>query len=276
MAAKHRWLAANAPSDKNYDGLNRLVWEHVRDSPGMIPSDDWQSHAPTALVEMVQEPLSHLAQLASNGSKRAMVEILSLARQLATFLEEEAKKNPPRWKKLAERQNTWPVLMGQKDEHNDSVRESLRKLNVGAKASDPRQMAGRVRGTRGLTLLAIELLARLERSRGLLPQGVHDLCNKGKLPVRIPTNPFSADNAEEWAAAAWQLLCKDHGGHPEKDAKLAPYGRHREEHYAQPKPTGRPTSRTRSSNVKDGIRDYLSKSIERLAQEKKPRKVPGK
>ena len=166
--------------------------------------------------------------------------------------------------------------MARKHEHNKRAYDLLRVLNVGAEPSDPRQLAGRVPVTRGLTRLAVDLLARLESYRGQLPQGVHDLCSKGELPVRIPTNPFSADSAKEWAAAAWQLLCKDHGGHPENDEKLAPYGLHRVPHYGQPTSTGRSTSRTRLSNIKDGIRDSLSKTIERLAKEKKPRKVPGK
>ena len=95
-------------------------------------------------------------------------------------------------------------------------------------------------------------------------------------PVRTPSGPFSKSNVKEWANGAWQLLCFDYGGHPENDPKLRAIGKYRAAHYLQPEPTGRSIAKTESSNIANGIKAELTKTIGRLAKGKKTRKVPGK
>jgi hypothetical protein len=78
--------------------------------------------------------------------------------------------------------------------------------------------------------------------------------------------PLESEGAwEKWFDVGWMAVIDATGGHPEKDARLAPIGAYRKDHSVRTHSQRELTEKTGKSNIKDGIRQALRAAFSRIA-----------
>jgi hypothetical protein len=77
--------------------------------------------------------------------------------------------------------------------------------------------------------------------------------------------PLNSACADDWANAIWEMILVTYDRKPENDPELHKIGKYRERHSEYIEQQKKTTPQTCNSNVRDGIKERISKAVRALA-----------
>lgn len=238
------------------------------------------------LAPQIQRAIDELAFRAAASEPDAAEWLYELAVTATNHLVNLAKRTPKVLQPIARNWPVFPVLSSPKEERTERTKRLLASLGVaaslGQRFSPKSRWSGENLATqyaealeytlhlniRLVTLQPAELppanrlrleqeVARfpaLYRQAGAFPEWV-------KRAAELPE--FSEASAAEWFSVAWAALMEATKRQPEKVKELRALGKYREKHRS----TAEPGSRTRESDIRDGIKTSLKRAMLCIAPE---------
>jgi hypothetical protein len=262
------------PDPEEFD-LHKLTRNYLEHETDIHPPSDttWRDYAAEAAGNCALIGLGHLQNLASNGDQRALASLTDLAAGATEALNQISRGAPERVRPIARRRFLWPFLKARKERFGDDHKSLLRQIQLGHELPFSCEALGRIRPSNLTSRTAIMLLCRLDAYRPKRSTWAgfmrHPRLEWEGMAARL--KPFSAAMWSDWFEAAWKALLDDHDGKPEADPELRQLGLYRASHstemYGGAQKTV--TSKTRESNIRDGIREKLRKAVKRLSEQPK-------
>jgi hypothetical protein len=196
-----------------------------------------------------------------------------LTRELVNSLRTLAINSPEVLRPIAESSPCWPSFISPVGDFEKDNKALLELLGVAKKCSinvcPPERKNGKRTSLKTLAnRVTVALIQELEVRRALARS---DLASFDKLQTRqlgdlIRALPkFQLSSWQQWSKAGWKLLCESNGNHPEKNPDLKTLGEYRVKHSEQVGAQEQVTKTTGESNLRDGIRERLSKAFKSFA-----------
>ncbi|MCX6925811.1 MAG: hypothetical protein NT154_21785 [Verrucomicrobia bacterium] len=276
LASLYASRGAHCPnSDPEESDLHKLTWSYLEHKTDIPPSPDttWRDYAVEAAANCASIGFGHLQNLASNGDQRALASLADLAAGTTEALNRISRGAPERLQPIARRRFLWPFLKAWKERFGDDHKSLLRQIQLGYELPFSCEALGRIRRSNITSRTAVMLLCRLDAYRQKRNTWAgymrHPRVEWEEMAARLA--PFSAATWLNWFEAAWKALLDDHDGKPEAAPELRRLGLYRASHstesYGGTQKTV--TSKTRESNIRDGIREKLRKAVKRLSEQPK-------
>jgi len=288
-AERDAWLKDNKPpyvyGMSEYEllrhegiGIQRSTYNALKSDLFFQPKHKttWRDYAVEVAARKAYEGLSDLQYLVWANSwkeQSALASIADIATDATRTLSELSRQAVERVRPIAQHRFFWPFLKASKERFGDEHKRIVKEIQLGDAAPFSKDALARIRENNIPVKMAMTSLCRLENCRKT--PSWFALYQKTEWE-RLARNlkPFSADTWHEWFEVAWQAVLADYDGHPERDTELREKGQYRAEHTfthaigAQKKTI----SRTRETNIRDGIKEKLKGAIKRLATSKESNK----
>jgi hypothetical protein len=285
-AERDAWLKDNKPpyvyGMSEYEllrhegiGIQRSTYNALKSDLFFQPKHKttWRDYAVEVAARKAYEGLSDLQYLVSQKDQSALASIADIATDATRTLSELSRQALERVRPIAQHRFFWPFLKASKECFGDEHKRIVKEIQLGYAVPFSKDALARVRKDNITVRTAITRLCRLENYRKPLSWfGLNVKTEWQRLAIKL--KPFSADTWHEWFEVAWQAVLADYDGHPERDTELRETGQYRAEHTfthaigAQKKTI----SRTRETNIRDGIKEKLKGAIRRLATSKESNK----
>lgn len=284
IAERAAWLEANKPpsylgrKNSSYSSLERESLERQRFTVEYLkrqilwyprPNTTWRDYAVEVASFRAREGLRHLQELAFAKDQQALSAIVSVGVSATRILTELSSRTPNRVAPIARRHFFWPFLKAQKERFGDDHKRLVKEIELGYDTPFSEAAASRCRADNTAVKRIMMLLSRIESFRHKENLIFRDPESEWREWEREATRlkRFSANTWPAWFETAWRALLADHEGHPERDPELRKIGLYRADHSTD-KYSGTQTvasAKTRDANIRDGIREKLRKTVERLA-----------
>lgn len=256
--------------------------------PGLprTPGSPFEKTQTKVLAPQIQRAIDELAFRAAASEADAAEWLYELAATATNHLVNLAKRTPEVLRPIARTWPVFPVLSSPKEERTETAKQLLESLGVagglGRKFSPGSRWSLQNTATQYAIALEYTLhfnvaLVNIQREQfsptkrlRLDQQVAHfpDLYLRAaafpewvKRAAELPE--FSKASAAEWFSVGWAALMEATNCQPEKLRELRALGKYREKHRS----TAKPGSRTRESDIRDGIKTSLKRAMLSIAPE---------
>jgi hypothetical protein len=238
------------------------------------------------LAPQIQRAIDELAFRAAASEADAAEWLYELAATATNHLVNLAKRTPEVLRPIARSWPVFPVLSSPKEERTERTKRLLASLGVAASLGQRFSPKSRWSGENLATQYAEALEYTLHFNIGLvtLQRAQSPPAKRLRLEQEVTRFPalyrqagafpewvkraaelpeFSQASAAEWFSVAWGALMEATNRQPENVKELRALGKYREKHRC----TAKPGSRTRESDIRDGIKTSLKRAMLSIAPE---------